>query len=61
MRISKSCVVLALVLVSSAMAHAGTRVPVVLADVIMPEPSTALVGAAALAVALGLARSRQRK
>lgn len=51
----------ALVLASSAMAHAGVRVPVVLADITVPEPSSAMVGAGALLVVLGLARRRQTK
>ena len=48
-------------LIGSAVAHAGVRVPVLLADVAVPEPATALVGAGALLVVLGLARRRQSK
>jgi succinate dehydrogenase hydrophobic anchor subunit len=60
-KISKSWSMVALVLVSSVMAHAGVRVPVVLADIIVPEPNTAMFGAGLLLVGLAVARLRQKK
>jgi len=51
----------ALVVVSAAMAHAGVRVPVVLADITVPEPNTTMFGAGLLLVGLAAARRRKKK
>ena len=60
MRISKFCSMITLVSVSAALAHAGTRVPVVLAEIV-PEPSTTMVGAGLLLVGLAVARQWKKK
>jgi len=41
------------------MAHAAVRVPTLLADLTVPEPTSAMFGAGALLVVLGLARRRK--
>lgn len=51
----------ALVIVSAAMAHAGVRVPVVLADITVPEPNTTMFGAGLLLAGLAAARLRKKK
>ena len=61
MKISKVCSMVALVVVSAAMAHAGVRVPVVLADITVPEPNTTMFGAGLLLVGLAAARRRKKK
>jgi hypothetical protein len=50
-----------LLFVGSAVAHAGVRVPTFLADITVPEPSSAMVGAGALLIVLGVARRFRAK